>query len=169
MKNYIPLILIFLLVLGVNAQDNLKISSAEVSFVFVNNDVAGTLTGFTSSSSIDLAHIENSSFKGAVDVKTISTGNSLRNWSLRRGKYFDVDNYPKITFESTSVEKQEDTFIVKGKLTIKEVTKEVTFNFEKSENMLIGKTSLYSSDYGISIKKNREKNKVLVKLVFQLK
>ena len=46
------LVLVFCAFLS-NAQNSLQVSSAEVSFVFVNNDVEGTLTGFSSSSTID--------------------------------------------------------------------------------------------------------------------
>jgi len=169
MKYQIVILLFTFSTLLVRAQSNSQISSAEISFVFVNNDVDGTLEGFTSSSTIDFDQIENSKLKGSVKVETISTGNSVRNWSLRRSKYFDADNYPLIQFESTSVQKEGDIILVKGKLSIKDVTKDISFRFEKTQKQLVGKTTLYSSDYGINIKSEREKNKVLVKLVFQLK
>jgi len=169
MKTKIAILLLFFSVLLVKAQSNLQISSAKVGFVFVNNDVEGSLTGFSSESSVNLDQIENSKLKGSVKVETISTGNSIRNWSLRRGKYFDADNYPTITFESTSVQQKGTTITVKGELTIKDVTKPISFRFERNDKKLVGKTTLYSSDYGINIKKDREKNKVLVQLEFQLK
>jgi len=169
MKHCITLLFLVTSLLLANAQNKLQVSSAEVSFTFVNNDVDGTLEGFTSESVIDFDQIENSKLKGSVKVETISTGNSIRNWSLRRSKYFDAEKHPRITFESTSVIQKEGVITAKGKLTIKDVTKNISFRFEKSGDKLIGKTTLYSSDYGISIKKEREKNKVLVKLVFQLK
>ena len=169
MKYHITILLfLFSLPLAI-AQNKLRISSAEVSFTFVNNDVKGTLEGFTSESSIDFDQIENSKLKGSVKAETISTGNSIRNWSLRRGKYFDADTYPTIRFESTSIQQKADIIAVKGKLTIREVTKEIEFRFEKNDKQLIGRTTLFSSDYGIDIKSEREKNKVLVKLIFQLK
>ena len=52
--------------------------------------------------------LENSIFKGSVDSKTLDTNNGLRNWSLRSGKYFDVDDHPKITFESKEISKKGD-------------------------------------------------------------
>ncbi|TMM57264.1 hypothetical protein FEE95_12315 [Maribacter algarum] len=169
MKFQIAIVLLIFSNFLAKAQSNIQISSADVSFVFVNNDVEGTLEGFTSESVLDFDQIENSKLKGSVNVETISTGNSVRNWSLRRGKYFDVDNFPKINFESSSVRQEGDIITVNGKLTIKDVTKDITFSFERNNKQLVGKTTLYSSDYGINIKSDREKNKVLVKLVFQLK
>ncbi len=169
MKYHITIVLFVFSLFYVNAQSSAQISSAEVSFVFINNDVEGTLSGFSSESTIDLDQIENSKLKGSVKVETINTRNSIRNWSLRRSKYFDADTYPTITFESTSVQQEKDIITVNGKLTIKEVTKDIRFRFERNGKQLIGKTTLYSSDYGINIKSEREKNKVLVKVVFQLK
>lgn len=168
MKYKITVLLFFFALFHCTAQSKVQISSAEVSFTFVNNDVEGTLTGFTSESTIDFDQIEGSKFKGTVDVETISTGNSIRNWSLRRGKYFDAAQYPKISFESTSIEQQGDVVTVKGKLTIKAITKNISFQFERNDKQLVGKATLFSSDYGINIKSEREQNKVLVKLVFLL-
>jgi len=158
MKYRIAIVLFILSTLLARAQVTSQILSAEVRFTFVNNDVDG-----------DFDQIENSRLKGSVQVETIKTRNSIRNWSLRRSKYFDVNTYPTITFESTSVQQEGEIILVKGKLTIKDVTKDVNFEFERNDTQLVGKTTLYSSDYGINIKSDREKNKVLVKLVFQLK
>lgn len=151
------------------AQETMSIANAEVTFLFVNNKVAGSIAGFSSSSKINVDQLENATLKGSVAVETIDTGNSIRNWSLKRSKYFDADTYPNITFESNSISITDENTTVKGLLTIKKTTKEVTFNFVKSGAKLIGTTSLYSSDYGINIKSDRKKNKVDVKIILHLK
>jgi len=145
-----------------------SIESAAITFNFVNKDVDGHISGFESSSTIDLENPENSKFKGSVTVKTIKTGIFLRDWSLKGGKYFDENEHPKIYFESTEVSVTSVGFSVKGKLTIKNIEKSITIDFKKTGNQLIGTTTLFSSDFGINIKKEREDNKVLVKLVFDL-
>ncbi|WP_158259135.1 YceI family protein [Flagellimonas meridianipacifica] len=144
-----------------------KISSAKITFEFVSKEVKGTIEGFESQSKIDWQNLENSYFKGAVESKTLDTNNGLRNWSLRSGKYFNVDDYPKITFESTEIQKKNDTLLVTGTLNIKGIEKEVTITFKKNGQQLVGTTSLYSIDYGIKIKKKREDNLVKVKMVFE--
>lgn len=169
MKHKLLLYLFVCSTLYCSAQNSKQVTSATVNFVFIDHDVDGTISGFDSSSTIDFDDLENAKLKGSVAVETISTGNSLRNWSLRRGKYFDADNYPKITFESNTIKVDGDVTTVTGSLTIKDVTKEVSFKFTRKENQLIGKTVLYSSDYGIKIKKAREENKVTVEIVLQLK
>ncbi|MGW9686320.1 YceI family protein [Flagellimonas sp. 2504JD1-5] len=146
-----------------------EITKAEISFVFVSKNVNGTFSGFESTSHIDLDNLEDSVFQGSVLSKTIDTNNGLRNWSLRSGKYFDVDDHPKIKFQSTAVYLDGNEIKVKGQLTIKETTKPIAITFKRVQNKWIGTTSLYSMDYGIKIKKKREDNLVKVKMVFETK
>lgn len=153
---------------GLFSQNKLQISAAEVTFNFVNNDVDGSFMGFKSTSNIDLQNIENSTFEGSVDVETIKTGNFLRDWSLKGGKYFDANEHQKITFKSSSVTSTGDGFKVKGTVAIKGTAKDITIDFKKAENQLIGTTTLFTSDFDIHVKKKREQNKVIIKLVFEL-
>ncbi|MEX0290637.1 MAG: YceI family protein [Flavobacteriaceae bacterium] len=149
-----------------SAQKN--INAAEVEFEFISKGVDGKISGFESSSFIDQNDLTNSKFEGSVAVKTIRTGIFLRDWSLKGGKYFDEDAYPRIQFKSTSIEEQDGKLVVTGDLSLKGITKSITIRFTQSGNTLLGTTSLYSSDYGINIKKKREDNKVEVSFKFTL-
>ena len=169
-----PLIILFVMLGMTVAPANLQaqeiaIANADISFVFVSKDVEGSISGFQSTSKINLENLEGSVFQGSVASKTIDTNNGLRNWSLRSGKYFDVDDFPRISFKSTKVMKDGDNIEVQGNLTIKETTKPITITFIRKQQQLIGTTSLYSIDYGIKIKKKREDNLVKVKMVFEIK
>jgi polyisoprenoid-binding protein YceI len=63
-----------------------------------------------------------------LDVSHEDTDNHDRDADLRSPVYFDVARYPSMTFRSTSiVPKDATTFAVTGDLTIKNVTKAVTF------------------------------------------
>jgi polyisoprenoid-binding protein YceI len=63
-----------------------------------------------------------------LDVSHEDTDNHDRDSDLRSATYFDVAQYPSITFRSTKIEpKDADNFSVTGDLTIKNVTKPVTF------------------------------------------
>ncbi len=170
MKIFSTLCIVSLLFLSFSPtkQDTKKIESAQVSFEFVSKKVKGSLEGFKSQSSIDLENLENSYFKGSVDAKTIDTNNGLRNWSLRSGKYFDVDNYPRLTFESSRVTMENGQLKVKGTLRIKGIEKEVVMSFKRNGQQLVGTTSVNAMDYGIKIKKKREENLVKVKMVFDI-
>ncbi len=169
MKTFYILFAALLVQVAAHAQQTAQISSAEITFVYLSNDTDGSISGFSSSSVIDTVNPENSVFQGEVRTKTLKTGNFLRDWSLKGSKYFDVDSFPSIKFKSTSVVTDEAGYTVVGNLTIKNITKSVTMEFTRNGNQLIGTTTLFSSDYGIHVKKKKEDNKVSVRLAFSLK
>ncbi|MGN6437674.1 MAG: YceI family protein [Agriterribacter sp.] len=68
-------------------------------------------------------------FTGKVD--SITTGNDQRDGHLKSADFFDVENHPEFTFKSTSIKKKGgEDFEVTGDLTLRGVTKPVTFNVE---------------------------------------
>lgn len=144
------------------------ISSAEITFTFVSKDVDGSISGFSSSSAIDLDNLSTSEFKGTVSVETLKTGNFLRDWSLKGKKYFNADDYPEISFASTSVTNTDTGFEVTGDLTLKGKSKPITIDFTRKANQVIGTTTLFSSDFGINIKKERKDNDVIVNFLLTL-
>ncbi|WP_430966876.1 YceI family protein [Spongiimicrobium sp. 2-473A-2-J] len=145
-----------------------SVTEAQVSFVFLSKDVDGSISGFESSSDIDLQNLEHSKFSGSVAVETLKTGIFLRDWHLKGGKYFDKKKHPRIHFVSEQVYAEGEDITVKGLLTIKGITKPLDFQFQAKGNRLIGTANLYTSDFGIHIKKKREENKVAIKIVLSL-
>ncbi|WP_350291883.1 YceI family protein [uncultured Croceitalea sp.] len=168
--NKLTILLSLFLAFSVPKSSNAQatVSKAEISFEFVSKGVKGTIEGFESTSRIDFDNPENSTFEGSVGVKTLDTNNGLRNWSLRSGKYFDADDFPRIQFKSTSVSQKDASLVVIGDLTLKGITKPITIDFIKKGNQLKGSTAIYSYDYGIKIKKKREDNLVNITLLFNL-
>jgi polyisoprenoid-binding protein YceI len=63
--------------------------------------------------------------KFECDVDSIYTNIQDRDSHLKSADFFDNETYPKITFASTSVEKTGESYVVKGNLTIKDVTREI--------------------------------------------
>lgn len=62
-----------------------------------------------------------------VDVNSVNTDNAKRDEHLRSADFFETEKYPKMIFESTSVEKTSPgKYNLKGKLTLHGVTKEIT-------------------------------------------
>ena len=145
------------------------IESAQINFVFVSKDVEGTIAGFESSSSIDFRHIEASTFKGSVSVETLKTGNMLRDWSLKKSKYFNEDDYPRILYESHSISKTENGFAADGTVTIKGTSKPLIIEFRRKGDQLIGTAAMYTSDFNINIKNKREDNLVRIELVLKIR
>jgi polyisoprenoid-binding protein YceI len=68
-----------------------------------------------------------SSVEFEIDANSIDTGNSQRDDHLRSPDFFNVRQYPKITFKSTSIRRiNANTFEVKGNLTIRGTTRPLT-------------------------------------------
>ncbi|OYN89381.1 YceI family protein [Parenemella sanctibonifatiensis] len=88
------------------------------------NDISGTAT--------TEANLQNARIEVKVGVESINTRSADRDGHLKSADFFDVAQYPNITFVSTDVQGSGDTLTVTGNLTIKDVTKPVTIDFEVS-------------------------------------
>ena len=75
----------------------------------------------------NLADLTGATISFKFDVQSINTRNEDRDNHLKSADFFDAEQFPVITFQSTSIIKSDDGFDVTGNLTIKDVTKEVTF------------------------------------------
>ncbi|TKC12608.1 YceI family protein [Pedobacter polaris] len=70
-----------------------------------------------------------------VDVVSINTGVEMRDNHLKTDDFFNAEKYPTMTFVSTSFNKrvmksakqETNIYVLKGKLTIRDVTKDVSF------------------------------------------
>ena len=65
-----------------------------------------------------------------IQAASIDTGVADRDNHLRSGDFLDVEKFPQLTFRSTGLEVTEDGFQLRGELTIKDVTREVTLDAE---------------------------------------
>ena len=70
------------------------------------------------------------SFSAAID--SISTGNEHRDGHLKSDDFFAADKFPTLSFKSTSFKKDGDDYKLIGDLTIRDITKQVTFDVEYS-------------------------------------
>jgi polyisoprenoid-binding protein YceI len=80
---------------------------------------------------IDEENIANSSVTASIDVASVDTNQPDRDAHLRSDDFFNAEEYPKITFRSTRVEKtKDDNYLVHGDLTIRDVTRPVALDAE---------------------------------------
>ena len=113
-----------------------------------------------------------SSVTATAQVASINTNEANRDGHLRTGDFFDAETYPTIAFVSTGVRQVKGDFLVDGDLTIKGVTKPVTFDFEFGGfgtdpygNYKAGataKTEVTRTDFGLSYNAALETGGVLL-------
>ena len=73
-----------------------------------------------------------SSVTATVDVSSINTGQEQRDAHIRSADFFEAETHPSMTFTSTGVRADGDGFLLDGDLTIRGVSKPVTFKLEVS-------------------------------------
>ena len=93
--------------------------------------VRGSFNEFSGSGSFDAENPDNSSLHVTIQAASIDTRNADRDAHLRGNDFFAMDQYPEITFDSTSVEQVDvEKFRVTGDLTMKGVTRPVAVDLE---------------------------------------
>jgi len=137
-------------------------SEAEIQFLFVDDDVDGSLSKFNFNGAINLDDLANSDFSGSVAMETLDTDNWFRDRHLRSKKYFNNKTYPLLSFKSTSVSGAGSEFLVRGNLTIKGISRPVTFNFRKLPGKLQGTAQINTSQFDILIHDEISRNMVEV-------
>lgn len=71
---------------------------------------------------------EKSALQAEADVSSIDTSVTDRDNHLKSPDFFDAAKHPKMTFKSTSITGTPESFKLTGDLTIKGITKKVTFD-----------------------------------------
>ncbi len=93
--------------------------------------VRGNFNDFEGSGTIDAEDFSKSSVTLTIKAASIDTRNEQRDGHLRSNDFFNMEQYPEITFVSTGVTKTSDTSLeVTGDLTVKGTTNSVTVPFE---------------------------------------
>ena len=113
-----------------------------------------------------------SSVEVVIDPASITTGDDKRDAHLRSPDFFDVEQYPTITFKSHRIEGVRDQFTLTGDLTMHGVTREVsldaTFNglgtnpWGKTVAGFSAETRINRKDWGLNWNVGLEAGGVLV-------
>ena len=89
----------------------------------------GKFTDFDATLNLHEGDLALSSIEATVKAASIDTGDANRDAHVRSADFFDAEKYPTFTFKCTKIEpKGDQRYHVIGNLTIKDVTKEVTFD-----------------------------------------
>lgn len=166
MKKVLVLLAVTLIAMGSFAQDQWKIDPAHSSLNFnIEHSgisiVNGKFIDYTADLTIDGEEIESANIKFTIDVASVNTNIEMRDNHLRSADFFEVEKYPTMTFESSKIlaTGRPDYYLLHGKLTIKDVTKDVIFDVhfggvvksDKGEKIGIeAKTTINRFDYNIN-------------------
>ena len=116
--------------------------------------------------------IEDSRLSATVQMASIDTQNADRDGHVRGADFFDVEQYPTMTFNSTAVALDGGEGTITGELTIKDVTRtvelETEFNgvvvdaFGVTRGGFSAETTISRKDFGITWNAAMEAGGVLV-------
>jgi polyisoprenoid-binding protein YceI len=101
----------------------------KVRHLMISN-VKGEFTKLSGTVKIDSADLTQSSVEVTVDAASISTRDPQRDGHLKSPDFFHVEHHPAISFKSTKITRTDGGLELTGNLTIRGVTKPVTFEVD---------------------------------------
>ena len=107
-------------------------SHSEITFKVKHMMISNVRGEFKSfSAAVEGEDFETAKISASIDAGSVFTNNTDRDNHLKSADFFDAANHTALTFEGTSLKKtDDDEYKLTGLLTIKGVSKEVTFNVE---------------------------------------
>src|SRR5580698_9609495 len=134
---------------------------SEVSFSvghLVVSKVRGRFDSY-SGSIVTNAVLERSSVSVTIDAASVDTHLPVRDDQVRSADFLDVENFPTITFGSTSIRSESDGYFVDGDLSIRGVTRPVTLEltvngfspdtFGAIRSSFSARTKIDRTDFGV--------------------
>jgi polyisoprenoid-binding protein YceI len=113
-----------------------KIDSAHSDIMFkVKHLMIATATGvfktFDATLEVNEDDLSDARVSFEADVNSIDTKNEQRDTHLKSDDFFNAEQFPKLTFKSTSIENNGgNEYTLKGDLTVRDITKPVTLKVE---------------------------------------
>lgn len=137
MKKAIYLLVLSFITIGSYAQTQWKVDPYHSSLNFnISHSGISLINGkfleYTGNLTTNGEALNDASFNFTVDVKSINTNVEDRDNHLRSADFFEVERYPAMSFKSTKIlaTGKPDHYLLYGKLTIKDVTKDVVFDVD---------------------------------------
>ena len=159
MKKIILSLFCLLTISTLKAQEySINSEKSIVEFNYVSEDAVGTINGVKGTIKFDPSDLSKSYFEGRADISTINTGNKTRDAHLNAPDYFDTEKYPEIIFKSESLSMVNEEYVMKGKMTIKDISndEEATQKAIKLNNGIRRIPVIVFEDQSILVEPNRE-------------
>ena len=116
------------------------------------NDFDGVFEEWVADIVFDGDNLDQSSVSVTFQTGSAKTGNLAYDGTLPESGWFYIEKYPTATFQSTSFSKTDTGYSVTGDLTIRDITKPVTFDFTLEGDAPTTMSSTFTiqrMDYGI--------------------
>lgn len=158
---------------GVTNDDDVRsieweIDSAHSAINFTINHfftpVDGTFEDYDATVMFNPDDLENSMIDVTIPVSSINTRNDRRDGHLQSEDFFNAEQWPNISFESSSIESRGDNqFVAIGELTIRDVTRDFELPFTLQGMMdhpmqenttvagIVANAQLMRTDFGVGV------------------
>jgi|SRR5690554_1242095 len=166
MKNLMTLVALVFFTVSSFAQTQWKLDPyhSSINFEISHSGISivnGKFLEYTGSLTTDGEALKGAKVNFTVDVKSINTNVEDRDNHLRSADFFEVEKYPEMIFKSSKIVATDkaNKYLLHGKLTIKDVTKDVVFDVdyggtaksEQGEKLGVkAKTTINRLDYNIN-------------------
>jgi len=163
LKKHLLYIIIFFAVAPFYAQQNLVKTDPDTSYINIaieSQEIYGTISGIDTYIILDPKNLDKSEIQGSATVKTINTGNIIRDKKLLSKSKLNESEFPHITFQSTKIEElEENIYMVTGDLTIRDITEQIYVEMYFQIDRILGLSYFNTIDFDLEIK-GEKNNKV---------
>ncbi|MCU0444852.1 MAG: YceI family protein [Microscillaceae bacterium] len=102
----------------------------------VISTVTGNFNTFSASMQSEGDDFAGASVEFSADIDSISTNNAQRDGHLKSDDFFNAEKYPKLSFQSTAMQKNADgSYTLSGNITIRETTLPIDLSVEYGGTM----------------------------------
>lgn len=127
----ISLVIALLSIVLINAQTKWSFDSSHSKVRFavdhmVISEVEGQFTSYEGTVKTNKVDFSDAKINFKININSIDTDDVKRDEHLKSEDFFNVEKFPNMTFQSTSIEViKEGSYILKGDLTLLGITKEI--------------------------------------------
>jgi|GEM_PF-4548573 len=151
MRTFITIIFLLLIYNSALAQRHIVTEESKVEFIATNLGIKyyGTMPEITGKIAFDINNIDASDFRVTIQVKSIEVKSETMYKHLMGEDFFYEEEFPVITFQSTSTQKMDNELILKGELSMKGKKKTIEIPFTQEEGLFLGSFELDRTDFEI--------------------
>lgn len=118
-----------------------KIDAAHSDIIFkvkhlMITNVTGQFKTFDATLTSDKDDFSDAQVTFSADVSSVDTRNEQRDGHLKSDDFFNAEKFPELKFVSSSFAKKGDAYVVKGELTIRDVTKTIELKADYNGTMV---------------------------------